>query len=479
MRSIVCPYSKCVTAGITAIIALFMLASVSVSAETSGSSVLKIKTKNDSEALNASAEFDLKMISYAESSSVDSNSQQQFQAELTLRKQGTFFTDTSILIGTFSEPGSVYYAFPQAFVGYGSQDAFVAFGRKKENLSFADSLYNFGLLQSGFSNDNIDFVEGGLTGLHTHFHSGKFGFNAAFMPLFIPNQGPQTKFEDGKNISTNRWAAAPPSIFKNGTDQKNINYAIRDYSLVDIISNSGFMLRGYFGANKARPLISATYAKKPVNEIAISRDTYQDISTSEGFVYLTPVVLNHEVQALDFNLDFENINTTLSYLADQPINVVAKTPDVIQNLSPLSIVSFYASLDLADVTRRKLKFYTALAIISGGEIRDLNTEGKESGFSVANSRTLYKKPLRFGITGEVISTRNGAIETDLAMTYDQELKGSLLSVVLKYAAMKNLKLNLGADLIGTEADLSATAQGNFLDQHKADDRFFAGVSYAF
>ncbi len=475
MRFIVCHHSKC----IAALVALVMLASVSVFAETLGSSTLKNKTKKDSEALKIAIDIELKAITYAEASNVDKNSQQQFQAGLDLKKQGTFFTEASLIIGTFSEPGSVYYAFPQGFVGYGSQDANLAFGRKKENLSVADSLFSFGLLQSGFSNDNINFLEGGLTGLHGHYFAGKFGLSAAFMPIFIPNQGPQTKIEDGKVVSTNRWASAPPATFKEGKEQKNINYAIRDYNLLDIISNSGFMLHGYYGGNKTRPLISVAIAKKPVNEIALSRDMYQDISTAEGFVYLTPVVLNHEVQALDFNLDYENINTSLSYLADQPTNVVAKSPEVIQSLSPLNIVSFFASLDLGEVFKRKMKVYTALAVISGGEVRDLNSEGKESGVSIANSRTLYKKPLRFGLNGEAFFVGNGAIETDLAMTYDQELKGSLLSVVMKYAAMKNLKVNLGADIIGTESELQPSAPGNFLDQHKADDRFFAGLSYAF
>lgn len=468
-------HSKC----IAAIFALLMLASVSAFAETTGTSIVKNKSKKDSEALKTIIELDLKAISYAEASIVDKNSQQQFQVGLSLKKQGTFFTESNLILGTFSEPGSVYYAFPQAFLGYGSADANLAFGRKKNNLSAADSVFNFALLQSGFSNDNINFVEGGLTGLHVHYFTGNFGLNAAFMPIFIPNQGPQTKIEDGRVISSNRWASSPPTTFKEGSQEKNINYAIRDYSLLETISNSGFMLQGYFGKNKARPVISATYAKKPVNEIALSRDMYQDISTAEGFVYLTPVVLSHEVQAIDINLDYENINTSFSYLADQPTNVVAKSPEAIQNLSPLSIISFYASLDLGEVLRRKMKIYTAIAAISGGEVRDLDSQGKESDVSIANSRTLYKMPLRFGVNGEAILLSNSAIETDIAMTYDQELKGSLLSVVMKYVAMKNLKVSLGADIIGTEGELPTSAKGNFLDQHKADDRFFAGVGYAF
>lgn len=471
---------------ILSLLAILMLMANGVSAESnpeqasSGTSIYKSnKAKKESNDFKASIALELKAISYAESSSVDSNSQQQLQVGLNLKKQGSFFTESNLIIGTFSEQNSVYYALPEAYIGFGNQNSNIVVGRKKENLSVADSIFNFGLLQSNFSNDNINFIEGGLTGIRGLYVSHGMGLMANFMPIFIPNQIPQTKFEDGKIVSSNRWAPSPPSKFKIGDDQKNINYAVQNYNLMDIISNSGFLLHAFIGQNKTRPIIMATYAKKPINEIALSRDTYHDISTAEGFVYLTPVVLTHEVQAVDLNLDYENINTTFSYIADKPNNVAAKNLDVMQNLSPLNIISFYASIDLAEVLRKKIKVYTALAVITGGEIRDLNSENKESSFSVANSRTLFKKPIRFGLSGETFFINKKSVEMDFKMTYDQELKGSLLSIQMGYSAAKNLEISLGADLIGTENELPINVQGNFLDQNKANDRFFAGINYVF
>lgn len=463
-----------------------MLASGTIQAQVGNSSAAgtsryknPVSKKADSSDWMASFNVELKAISYAESSLADSNSQQQFQTEMNIRKQGRFFTETNFLLGTFSEPNSVYYALPQAFVGYGSPESNIVVGRKKENLSHVDSTFNLGLLQSSFSNDYINFIEGGLTGVRALYSTGNIGFMAGFMPIFIPNQIPQTKVEDGRAVSPNRWSTPSPSKFQTGDDQRDINYAMREYNLFDIISNSGYLLHAYYGENKLRPLLAATFAKKPINEIALSRDTFQDISTSEGFVYLTPVVLTHEIQALDINLDYENINTTVSFLADQPQNVPAKSPDVMQNLSPLNIISFYASIDLGEVMTRKLKIYTAIASISGGEVRDLNSENKESGVTVVNSRTQFKKPIRFGVNGETFFVRSTPIETDFSLTYDQEFKGSLLTMVFKYSVLKNLKLSMGADLIGTESELPPGVSPNFLDRHKADDRFFAGLNYAF
>ena len=449
--------------------------------QSSGSSSVykNIKPLKNSDYFKTTIELDIKAISYSAPSNVDNNFQQQAQVALALKKTGMFFSETNLIIGTFSEPQSIYYAFPEGYIGYGKADSNVVFGRKKENLSFADSFFNLGILQANFTNDNINFIEGGLTGLSTHYSSGNIGFIADFMPIFIPNQGPQIKAEDGRIISSNRWASAPPSKFKFGNEHKDINYAIRDYKITDIISNSGYMLHAFIGKNNTRPTFSVTYAKKPINEIALSRDTYSDISNFEGYVFLTPMVITHEVQAVDLNLDYGNINSTISYLADQPNNIEAKGLEIMQNLNPLKIVSFYISLDLSNNFGRKIDIYGATATISGGEIQDLNSEKKESIFVVANSRTLFKKPLRLGLKGEIFYINNEALEADLNMTYDQELKGSLLTTQFKYSPLKNLKISMGADVIGVENELPVNVQGNFLDQNKANDRFFAGINYVF
>lgn len=467
--------------------AIFMFFAVSAFAESSaiqipaGTSVLKNnKTKKNNEAFKVLIELDLNAISYAEPSNVDNNFQQQAQIALNLKKQGSVFSETNIIIGTFSEPQSVYYALPEGYIGFGSKDSNLIIGRKKENLSFADSFFHFGLIQSNFTNDNIDFIEGGLTGLSARYSYGGMGVMADFMPIFIPNQGPQVKAEDGRIVSSNRWASSPPSKFKFGEEHKDINYAIRDYNMTDIISNSGFMLHAFMGQQKStRPVFAATYAKKPINEVALSRDTYSDISNFEGYVFLTPVVLTHEVMAADLNLDYENFNSSLSYLADEPNNKDATGLEVLQNLSPLKIVSLYASLDLSEVLDKKIKVYTAAAAISGGEIRDLNSEKKESVFAVANSRTLFKRPVCLGLKGEMFYVYNEAVESDVSLTYDQELKGSLLSMQFKYSPFKNMGLSIGTDIIGVENELPADVQGNFLDQNKANDRFSAGIDYVF
>src|SRR3989344_3908906 len=144
---------------IATILFIFIFMTLTAFAETSatqisgGTSVFKNnKVKKNNEDFNASLELDLKAISYAESSNVDSNFQQQAQVALNLNKQGAFFSETNLIIGTFSEPQSFYYTLSQGYIGFGSKDSNIAIGRKKENLSLADSFFHFGLIQSNFTN---------------------------------------------------------------------------------------------------------------------------------------------------------------------------------------------------------------------------------------------------------------------------------------------------------------------------------------
>jgi hypothetical protein len=218
-------------------------------------------------------------------------------------------------------------------------------------------------------------------------------------------------------------------------------------------------------------------ANKPINELALSRDTFASISDFKGYVFLTPVVLRHQVFSADVNLDFSNLKSTISVIQDQPENRQAPDLEAIQTLSAMSAVSFYGSIDLEDLVRKKLEVYLSAASIQGGEIQDLTNDGKENLFTFAKSRSLYKKPVKLGVKSEMFFVYNEAVEADFNMTYDQEYKGSLMSIKLSYAPNKNMDFNAGADIIGVEGESEDTS--NFLSKNQANDRMFLGARYAF
>jgi hypothetical protein len=447
-------------------------------ADAAGSSVYKPKQAR-SDDFNFKLLAGIEQISYGSSSVYDNGSLQQVETEFVLSKRGLFFTNTDIVLGTYSLENSFYYAAPEVYAGYGTKNLNVTLGRKIDNYSFADEYFNFGLIQPYFTNDFLNFRTNGLTGLSLHHHQGSFGFNIGYNPVFLPNQAPQVKIENGDVSTTNRWATVPPQQIRLGDENREIIYAIQDYNISDVVNNPGYIANMYFGENKARPLISATYARQPINDIALSREAFADIATFHGNVILNPVVLNHQVYAADLNVDVASLKMSLSYLGDKPENKPAKELETMQDLAPLSIVSAYIGYDLSSAIGQKMEVYAAAANITGGEIRDLNSNGQAGSVNYASSRTLFKRPVKVGAKGEIFYIQNRAFNADVNVTYDQQLKGSLLSAVFSYAVTKTVNLNAGVDVLGVENEASTSSDSNFLEQNKANDRVMAGVNYVF
>lgn len=452
----------------------------SASAKATGRSTYKKKPNTTSEDFAFKLGAEAAAQGYSSYSSADGGATQQVEVNFQAQKKGTFFSNTDITIGTFSTPQSVYYAVPEAYIGYGDKYASVTAGRKIENLSFADSFYNMGLMQPYFSNDTIYFKPEGLVSLAGHAYNGSLGLNVGFNPAFIPNQGPQATARDGQIVSSNRWAQTAPEKFRFADQNREIFYAIKDYSLTDIAAHTGFYVNAYVGAQQERPVLSATYANKPVNELALSRETFADISTFQGNVLLNPVVLNHQVYSVDLNMDSGPLKTTLSYLADEPQNQNAPDSETIQTLSPITMSSFYAGYNLSNLVNRSLEVYAAYALINGGQIKDIDSNGQASSFSFSSARSRFKNPVRVGMKGDMFYIGGRAVKGDANFTYDQEYRGSLLSAQIQYSPNDQLRLSIGADLIGVENEsTSSTTQTNYLDQNKANDRITAGVGYAF
>ena len=73
------------------------------------------------------------------------------------------------------------------------------------------------------------------------------------------------------------------------------------------------------------------------------------------------------------------------------------------------------------------------------------------------------------------------MKTDLKWLYDQEQKGSILSMLLGVQPVKAFNIQLGVDILGTDADDSTSAQAGqeFLQQYQANDRVYGGMQYVF
>ncbi|MBC7421300.1 MAG: hypothetical protein H7328_11280 [Bdellovibrio sp.] len=450
-------------------------------AQNFSTSIEKIQPAETKSSVQPKLSLELKSLNYAAGSVADDASQGQVELMLGLKKQGFLFADLELTVGSFSGSRSVYIPVPDAYLAVGSlKSNYLALGIKTQSFSFVDRYYHLGLYESYFTNDFIDYKEQGFAGIQLQVHQGYFGFKGGFQPVFLKNQGPEIHEQDGSIVSSNRWAKRPPKRFEfvQGQD-KRIEYVIRAYDVEKIITNQGHTLSLFVGENVERPWLQVSYARHPLNEIPLTRETYGTINDFTGHVFLAPVVTYHEVKSADINLDGRLLKSTFSYLEDQPFNNEPFMDETLQVLNPLKVYAVYFALDLKDYISRNFLISLAAAEMRGGEIKDKMQGGKVSIFTFSANRTIFKSPVTLGFTGDSIFFGERPLITTVSWTYDREFKGSLLSAKLMHETWKKLYLQAGLDLLGTENELPADAPENFLSQNQANDRFYAGVKYVF
>ncbi len=455
----------------------FVSSSVNVSGASSQNTSVEKVTR---EASNLNIDFSLLGIQYLSASESDTAFQQKAQVELGYKNTyQSFDLGLNVLAGSFSLPRSSYFALPEAYLGKSSENHknFLAVGRKIQNFSQLDQQLNLGLYNSYFSNDFIEYKTQGLVGLHTGLQNSFFGMNAGYYPYYLPNQGPQLYAENGAIRTSNRWAQRPPTQFQFGNQNREIIYTIRDYDIKDIINHSGYAVSTFLGFSDERPWVKASYSRKPISEIPLSRDTYGTVVNFSGQVKLSPVVTYSQTKSLDLNLDNSIFKTTFSYLEDQPENTVAVENETLQILEPLKIYGAWFSVDFSNWLGRSLISEVSYSEIYGGQIKDLLADGRPSLFTFSSQRTLFKKPLSFKVQTELFSIRSRPLVTSVKWTYDEFYKGSLLSGLVKYQALTKMNLNMGFDFLGVE-DETANSD-HFLKSNQANSRVYGGLDYAF
>ncbi len=423
-------------------------------------------------------EFNLLGVQYLSESPADSNFQQQAEAEFQFEKQGPIVLKAYSVAGTFTLEKSSYVAVPELYAGISSAntESFVIAGRKIQNFSFVDKNENLGLYNSNFTTDFINFRQQGLTGIHAQAQSGPFGIYAGYYPLYFPNQGPQVYEENGEIRSSNRWAQRPPTRFKFGSSERKIIYSIRDYEIGEIVRNSGESASIFWGNSSDRPRVKVSYARKPVNEIPLTRETYGTTTNFQGQVKLSPVVTYGQVQSVDVNLDTNKFKTTFSFLEDRVFNKTAAVDETLQFLSPLRIYGAWVSADLSDYFKREISTEVSYSEVSGGEVKDLLSDGRDSLFTFSSQRARFKRPLSLALKTELFVVSQRVVTSKIKWTYDTAVRGTLLSGLVAYQPLEKLNVNIGFDVLGVEQNRS---EDNFLQDKQANDRVYGGLEYVF
>ena len=365
----------------------------------------------------------------------------------------------------------VYYKYKNTIHSFG-------FGRQYTKPSGADATFNLGLIHPYFTQDYLQYTPQGLTGFEYEVAQDQYSFLMGYYPIYLPNQEPLVKIEQGKALPQNRWSRRPPAQFVFNNQTKDINYSVNSYDMQKIVNNPSFRLASSYKFATTNPSqVQLGYKYGPLPQLVIDRQTYADLDAT-GNVNFLPAVNYSNTFQFDYTLGLNQWGVQLSALYDRPEQLNANQGRSLQKLSPMDVQSIKVAYQLRSQDELSQSVYVAYALINGGSITDLNNDGSENIFTFTKYRQQYFKPFKVGVELSYYAFFTRPQTSQFEWIYDQVQKGSVLSFQQRFEIIKALNLKLGMDVLGVETGVQQN-DDHFINKYKSNDRFYSGLNYAY
>lgn len=370
-----------------------------------------------------------------------------------------------------------------------NETSYLSVGRKLEYWSEVDNNWNLGLWQPYTYIDALRPQRQGLLGAFLRLQNTWFDFLAYATPYFIPTMGPEIREKDGSLESDSRWFRSPSSSFPLNGKETRLVYSLDVPDIAKLVENPGRGFRLRLG-EKQGFWMSTSYGYKPMNSLALkykSRLFLPEKDPNTGQVTMQPAVLYHEVMGTDFGYQNDGFEFSLSYLHDKPYPKTAEEGWVMQSPEGLSANAAHFSFESKDLLPNGLlQSWSWLSDIelaldylqvSGGRIHDFDSAGQESG-------AIFEERLNFTNAAQVQVIKSlwllgQPVKGQVKYLREFAQKGSLWGMELQFYPKPKWALVMGADILGVDDDRNENTDSRFLNQFRANDRYYAGLSYVF
>ncbi len=382
-----------------------------------------------------------------------------------------------VTAGTFFSTQHSHIVVPELYLTNQKQMNQIYIGRKLMSLSFADHRWQLGMWQPRFAMDSLRPQEQGLTGLFVEIHREKFDFLAFVSPLFIPSLGPDIREKNGALVSNSRWYREPPKEFEFGGRGNQVVYNLDIPQIAHLISNPGYLLSTKIGDFKAGPWVVLSAGYKPVNDLILKRKNYKIIDQDKLDVTVSPDVTHHTIRSVDFGYTRGILQGTVSYIEDLPEVKPATDDWAIQKLAPLKVYSVALDLDGYHLIRDPLKISLAYLKATGGEITDLLSKGQQDDITLFKERLKFKNTASISVEGQLAQISRKSLISKVKYLYDMDQVGSMVNAELLIQERKEIAWLVGADFLGVQQE--DRNETDFLNQFRANDRIYGGITYVF
>ncbi len=396
--------------------------------------------------------------------------------------------------GKYLDLNNSYFSVQELYTSRGFQrDAItVAVGRKIEFWSQVDRDWELGLWEPKYNIDSLRPVNQGLTGVFLKMQNGLWEFSSYLSPIFVPTINPDISEKNGSLRSDSRWFKTPANEGQVLNRDTRLVYSISVPELSKLVGKPGAGMRLRFGGRGEPGLwASANFARKPINSLFIQYDynLYLAASGSQAEVEVTPTVSYHRIYGADLGWAFSKAMVSASFLTDEPETQKPEnerdqatnenTTDWIkQEPGRLKVYALHAE------TKALIpRFFEPVAIsldyikADEQETRDIDAKGDVRG-------AMFPYRVNFANAASLKTTVSTALFAKpflVSFRYlrDFDQQGSLWTLMGQYAPARDWSLHAGVDILGSDDTSTGNTSKRFLNQFRANDRFYGGLSYVF
>lgn len=453
----------------------------SVSAQDSLSAVSAMKSPDESRPAQVYGQIRMETMQYF--TPIPEQPQLTYSQFLSARLSGlkeTSWMDLAADIsgGTFFARGQSHYVVHEAYIASpGNTDLKAYLGRKKKDWSEMDRRWDLGMWQPTFAIDALRPEDQGLVGLFVDYNRKNFEFLLFATPIFIPNMGPDIREEGGGLVSQSRWYRAPSRDYDFNNRINNIQYSLDLPETEKLVQNPGAGLMTRLGNKDVGAWFVASYGYMPVNELILKRQNFKDVSQDQVDVTVSPDVTYHHLYSADLGYTFPNLRVSASYLTDRPNEKRPEEDWSIQRVEALEAYSTALDFSLNDIFSKNLAFQIDYLKVNGGGITDILVDGTPDDFTLFDQRLKFTNALSFKVGGQLASFWRRPFVTRFKYLYDYDQRGSLLNTEFLYYPSQRWAVLLGGDILGVQDEESPSAR--FINQYRANDRVYGGMTYVF
>lgn len=379
--------------------------------------------------------------------------------------------------GTFFSVRRSHFVVHEIYASFKAAQTTAYVGRKKAAWSEMDMRWQLGLWQPRFAMDTLRPEEQGLTGIFLDHSTENFQLIGFASPIYVPSMGPDIREEGGSLVADSRWYRTPSREYNFNTRTNSISYKLDIPAAARLVNNPGSAISMRLGNKSNGAWGVASAGSLPVNDLVLKRKVFKSASADVVDATVSPEVGRHTLVSADVGYTYGDAKISASYLQDNPEE---KRPDPewsIQKLLPIKAYSAAIDFTVAPIFSRSLAFQLSYLKVEGGGIQDIIADGSNDDFTLFDQRLIFTNAVAASVEGLLARIYRRDLVARFKYLYDYDQLGSLLSTEFLYYPTQKVAVVLGADILGVQDENSNP--NAFLNQYRANDRVYGGLTYVF